>query len=62
MEFICIYIYWFEFFLFINFFDNININILNFLFGLSKFYVNEILKINIYLKKIKLFIFDCIIN
>lgn len=62
MEFTRIYIHWFEPFSFINSFDDININILNLLPGLSKLYTNETLKTNKHLKKNKLFTLDCIIN
>lgn len=51
MEFTRIYIHWFEPFSFINSFDDININILNLLPGLSKLYTNETLKTNKHLKK-----------
>lgn len=51
MEFTRIYIHWFEPFSFVNSFDDININILNLLLGLSKLYTNETLKTNKHLKK-----------
>lgn len=51
MEFTPIYIHWFEPLSFINSFDDININILNLLPGLSKLYTNETLKTNKHLKK-----------
>lgn len=51
MEFTRIYIHWFEPLSFINSFDDININILNLLPGLSKLYTNETLKTNKHLKK-----------
>lgn len=51
MEFTRINIHWFEPFSFINSFDDININILNLLPGLSKLYTNETLKTNKHLKK-----------
>lgn len=51
MEFTRIYIHWFEPFSFINSFDDIIINILNLLPGLSKLYTNETLKTNKHLKK-----------
>lgn len=51
MEFTRIYIHWFWPFSFINSFDDIIINILNLLPGLSKLYANETLKTNKHLKK-----------
>lgn len=51
MEFTRINIHRFEPFSFINSFDDININILNLLPGLSKLYTNETLKTNKHLKK-----------